>query len=99
VTGAVAHPEQPAYARAMEPDQRTEVLPIQLAVASASPTGWRDGIVMAALDGAVTIALLDGSLIGLDVAVEVGLGSPVAFHRAAELLSSDGLLSPARLSR
>lgn len=62
------------------------VLPIQHAVANASPSAWLDGIVV---DDACMM-MLDGDVVLLDAAVELPVGEPVAFHPVAEILALAG---------
>ena len=81
----------------MQHEQSTGVLPIQIAVANASPTGWRDGIVIAAHDGEVVLSMLDGSALHLGTTARPALGEPVAVHRVAELLVAEGDRFPARV--
>jgi hypothetical protein len=73
------------------------VLPIQLAVAGASPSAWRDGIVIAAHDGEVLLSMLDGSTLRLATTGSPAPGEPVAVHRTAELLTAEGELIAARV--
>lgn len=75
------------------------VLPIQRAMAGATPTAWRDGLVLEAADSAVTVAFLDGSTARLRVAgpaVELVAGEPVAYHPVAEILDAARLATTAR---
>ena len=66
---------------------RVDVLPIQEAVATASPSAWRDGVVTRAEPGLLTVALLDGALWTLLTGADVPPGEPVAVHRVAEVLA------------
>ena len=75
------------------------VLPIQRTMANATPSSWRDGLVLAASETAVTVAFLDGSVARLHVApriVELTSGEPVAFHPVAEILDARGVATTAR---
>jgi hypothetical protein len=73
------------------------LLAAQRAVAAASPSFWRDGIVVSADDSGVTIALLDGALIRLwNHSIAAQPGSPVAWHPVAETLAADGELHSVR---
>jgi hypothetical protein len=66
---------------------RIDVLPIQEAVATASPSAWRDGLVVA-VDGAhVTVVLLDGPVRVVTTRATPGIGEPVAVHPVAEILA------------
>jgi len=66
---------------------RTDVLPIQSAVAHASPSAWRDGIVSARDGDALTVVLLDGSMRALSTSAAPATGEPVAVHPVAEVLA------------
>jgi hypothetical protein len=75
---------------------RTDVLPIQQVVATASPSAWRDGLVASQAPGAVTVALLDGALLTLATRVTPASGDPVAVHPVADLLAAGGAWYSAR---
>ena len=77
-------------------ERTVAVLPIQRAVATASPSAWSDAMVMCAGDGSVTLAHLDGRVSELLTGAPATVGSPVAFHPVAEVLSVDGAWFPAR---
>lgn len=79
-----------------QPTSRVDVLPIQEVVATASPTAWRDGIVVAQGDALVTVALLDGGTRTLATRAAPGAGEPVAVHPVAELLAVGGVWFAAR---
>ncbi|HWJ84437.1 MAG TPA: nuclease [Cellulomonas sp.] len=66
---------------------RIDVLPIQEAVATASPSAWRDGLVVALDDAQVTVALLDGPVHVVTTRATPSLGEPVAVHPVAEVLA------------
>lgn len=66
---------------------RIDTLPIQEAVAAASPSAWRDGLVIASVPGAVTVDLLDGGVLVLTTRATPAPGEPVAVHPVAELLA------------
>jgi hypothetical protein len=73
------------------------VLPIQRAVAAASPHAWRDALVTVVGDGQrVVLVDLDGvpSLLVTDAVVRTG--DPVAFHPVAEILAVGGIWYTAR---
>lgn len=75
------------------------VLPIQRAMAEANPLAWRDGLVLAALEGVVSVAFLDGTTARLRVvgpAVGLVAGEPVAYHPVAELLAAGASRTTAR---
>ena len=75
---------------------RVGVLPIQEVVANASPSAWRDGLVIAVEPGATTVALLDGTVCDLTTSVSPALGEPVAVHPVADLLAVAGTWYAAR---
>jgi hypothetical protein len=77
---------------------RVDVLPIQEVVASASPSAWRDGLVVAQGDAQVTVALLDGDLHVLTTRAAPRPGEPVAVHPVAGLLALGGVWYAARPS-
>lgn len=77
---------------------RTDVLPIQAAVASASPSAWRDGLVRTQGDAQVTVVLLDGDVRVLTTRATPQPGEPVAVHPVAELLAVGGAWYAARPS-
>lgn len=83
------------------------VLPIQRTMAGATPSAWRDGLVLdvtpaagrAGCDAQVSVAFLDGSVARLRVmgtAVELVAGEPVAYHPVAEILDAAGRATTAR---
>ncbi|MEN2742435.1 nuclease [Microbacterium sp. X-17] len=75
------------------------VLPIQRAMAQATPLSWTDGIVVAVESDAVVVAFLDDTVATLQlVGPEVGLaaGDPVAYHGVAEVLSNGRVATTAR---
>ncbi|NHT18618.1 nuclease [Cellulomonas sp. IC4_254] len=77
---------------------RVDVLPIQEVVASASPSAWRDGLVVEQGAAQVTVALLDGGLRVLTTRATPQPGEPVAVHPVAELLAVGGVWYAARPS-
>ena len=77
------------------------VLPIQQAMAGATPSAWRDGLVLEASGAEVAIAHLDGSVSRLRVvgpAVELVAGEPVAYHPVAEILDARQIATTARVA-
>jgi len=73
------------------------LLAAQRSVAAASPSFWRDGIVVSADASGLTIALLDGALIRLwNHTLAVDAGSPVSWHPVAEALAANGELHSVR---
>jgi hypothetical protein len=77
---------------------RVDVLPIQEVVASASPSAWRDGLVVEQGDAQVTVALLDGELRVLTTRATPQPGEPAAVHPVAGLLAVGGAWYAARPS-
>ncbi|WP_158373435.1 nuclease [Cellulosimicrobium cellulans] len=77
---------------------RVDVLPVQEVVATASPSAWRDGLVVAQGDAQVTVALLDGDLRVLTTRATPQPGEPVAVHPVAGLLALGGVWYAARPS-
>ena len=75
---------------------RIDLLPIQEAVAAASPSAWRDGLVVAQEAGAITVALLDGQVAELATRAAPALGEPVAVHLVAEVVALGGAWYAAR---
>jgi len=77
------------------------VLPIQRTMAGATPSAWRDGLVVATDDSTATVAFLDGSTARLRVlgpAVALVGGEPVAYHPVAELLDAARIVTTARVA-
>ena len=73
------------------------LLAAQRTVAAASPSFWRDGVVVSSDAAGLTVALLDGALIRLwNHAVSVEAGAPVAWHPVAETLAANGELHSVR---
>lgn len=75
---------------------RIDVLPIQEAVATASPRAWRDGIVTHHEPGLLNVALLDGERRTLATRADLALGEPVAIHPVAELVAAGAAWYSAR---
>jgi hypothetical protein len=84
----------------MEPDMldrtRIDVLPIQAAVANASPSAWRDGIAVSRDLDVLTVALLDGQVAVLTTVAAPAPGEPVAVHPVAEVVATGGAWYSAR---
>ena len=57
---------------------RTDVLPIQEAVATASPSAWLDAIAVSRSHDVLTVALLDGELTTLTTLATPAAGEPGA---------------------
>ena len=66
---------------------RIDLLPIQEAVATASPRAWRDGLVISREAGSITVALLDGGATELTTGAAPAIGEPVAVHLVAEVVA------------
>ena len=75
---------------------RINLLPIQEAVATASPGAWRDGLVVSREPGTLTVALLDGGATVLVTAAAPAIGEPVAVHPVAEVVALGGAWYSAR---
>jgi len=73
-----------------------DVLPIQHAVANASPGSWRDAIVTARGPRHIELSSLDGDTVFLWSAAPVLVGEPVAYHPVAELLAAGSIRYRAR---
>jgi hypothetical protein len=73
-----------------------EVLPIQHAVANASPSAWRDAIVTAIGPQHIELSSLDGQSVFLWSSAPVLAGEPVAYHPVAELLAAGSIRYRAR---
>ena len=75
---------------------RIDLLPIQEAVATASPSAWRDGIVISRDPGTISVALLDGGATVLATRAAPAIGEPVAVHLVAEVIALGGAWYSAR---
>lgn len=75
----------------------TDVLPIQRAVATASPSAWRDALVVSRAGDALTVALLDGHVRTLSTLAPASPGEPVAVHPVAEVVAVGDAWYSARL--
>ena len=75
---------------------RIDLLPIQEAVATASPSAWRDGIVLSREPGTISVALLDGGATVLATRAAPAIGEPVAVHLVAEVVALGGAWYSAR---
>jgi hypothetical protein len=75
---------------------RIDLLPIQEAVATASPSAWRDGLVVSQEPGALTVALLDGHVAELATLAAPAPGEPVAVHLVAGVVALGGAWYSAR---
>jgi hypothetical protein len=77
---------------------RVDVLPIQEVVASASPSAWRDGLVVEQGAAPVTIPLRARARHALTTRATPQPGEPVAVHPVAGLLAVGGVWYAARPS-
>lgn len=72
------------------------VLPIQQAVAAASPSAWQDALVVGVgRDGHLElVTVIDGEQVSLwhHTNLDVGAGEPVAWHAVAGVLAAGGQL-------
>jgi len=75
---------------------RIDVLPIQEAVATASPSAWRDGIAVSRDQDVLTVVLLDGDVVVLSTRAAPVPGEPVAVHPVAEVVATGGAWYSAR---
>lgn len=66
----------------------TGILAIQRAIVSASPSGWRDAIVMSAGDGMAAIVTLSGEIRSVFTDAPLNAGDPVALHPVGEVLAA-----------
>lgn len=66
----------------------TGILAIQRAIVSASPSGWRDGIVASTSDGIAQIVTLSGELRIVFTDAPLNAGDPVALHPVGEVLAA-----------
>jgi len=77
------------------------VLPIQRAMAGATPASWCDGLVFEATGNEVAVAFLDGSVARLrlfDTVDGLAVGEPVAYHPVAEILDARAIATTARVA-
>lgn len=75
---------------------RIDLLPIQAAVATASPSAWRDGLVESVDRAQVRVVLLDGQVRVVTTQATPRPGEPVALHPIAEVLAIGGVWYAAR---
>jgi len=71
----------------MSDNTTTRILAIQRVVACASPSGWRDGFVVAVADGSAELLTLEGAVVLIATEAPVIVGEPVAYHPVAEVLA------------
>jgi hypothetical protein len=77
-------------------DTTTRILAIQRVMACASPSSWRDALVLSVADGAVELATLAGEVVRVATEAPVVAGDPVAYHAVAEVLALGAEWYPAR---
>ncbi|WP_028048485.1 hypothetical protein [Cellulomonas sp. URHD0024] len=75
---------------------QTDVLAIQSVVAKASPSAWRDGLVVSRHGDRLTVTLLDGHVVVMSTIASPALGEPVAVHPVAGLVALGGTWFSAR---
>ena len=80
----------------MSDETTTGILVIQRAIASASPSGWRDGLVVSVDRGVAEIATLGGEFHRVRTDAPVNAGDPVALHLVAEVLATGPVWYSAR---
>jgi hypothetical protein len=80
----------------MSDNTTTRILAIQRVVACASPSGWRDGFVVAVADGQVALATLAGAVVQIATDAPLVVGEPVAYHPVAEVIALGAEWYPAR---
>jgi hypothetical protein len=64
-----------------------DVLPVQRAVATASPSFWRDLLVVACSEGRIDAIDLDGALLTFRTPAALTVGEPIAMHPIAEIVA------------
>lgn len=72
------------------------ILAIQRVMACASPSSWRDAIVVSVADEIVELVTLEGELRRVTSYAPVSVGEPVALHPVAEVLAIGESWYPAR---
>lgn len=77
-------------------DTTTRILAIQRVMACASPSSWRDALVLAVVDDVVELVTLSGSTVRVATEAPVAAGDPVAYHPVAEVLALGTDWYPAR---
>jgi hypothetical protein len=74
----------------------TRILAIQRVMACASPSSWRDAVVVTSVDGILELATLTGETLHVVSEAPVAVGEPVAVHPVAEVLALGDDWYPAR---
>lgn len=64
-----------------------DVLPVQRAVATASPSFWRDLLVVASSDGRIDAIGFDGARLSFRTSAPLSVGEPIAVHPIAEVVA------------
>ena len=77
-------------------DTTTRILAIQRVMACASPSAWRDPIVVSAVGGILELTTLTGETHRIASFAPVAVGEPVALHPVAEVLAVGDDWYPAR---
>ena len=77
-------------------DTTTRILAIQRVMACASPSGWRDALVLSVAGGSVELATLAGEIVRVSTAAPLAAGDPIAYHPVAEVLALGTDWYPAR---
>jgi len=77
-------------------DTTTRILAIQRVMACASPSSWRDALVLSTAGGAVALATLTGEVVRVSTDAPLAAGDPVAYHPVAEVLALGQDWYPAR---
>jgi hypothetical protein len=80
----------------MSDNTTTRILAIQRVVACASPSGWRDAVVVAVEDGFVQLVTLAGAIEQVATDAPVLVGEPVGYHPVAEVIALGSEWYPAR---
>jgi hypothetical protein len=65
----------------------TRILAIQRVVACASPSGWRDAVVLSVAEGSIELVTLTGAVETVTTDAPVVVGEPVGFHPVAEVIA------------
>ncbi|HWH98064.1 MAG TPA: nuclease [Pseudolysinimonas sp.] len=71
----------------MSDNTTTRILAIQRVMACASPSGWRDALVVSIAEGTAELATLTGEIVRVSTLAPVVTGEPVAYHPVAEVLA------------
>jgi len=77
-------------------DTTTRILAIQRVMACASPSSWRDALVLSVVDGSVEAITLAGDVVRFATAAPLTAGDPIGYHPVAEVLALGADWYPAR---